>query len=67
MRARSFSFASFVSFASFALVSAAIVACRSEEPRTPPNSPVPEIDRPDEPKPSPLPLSDAGAGQSSKK
>jgi hypothetical protein len=51
----------------FVLVSAALAACRSEEPRTPPNSPVPEIDRQEEPKPAPLPLADAGAGQSSKR
>jgi hypothetical protein len=36
------------------------------EPRTPPNSPIPEIDRPEEPKgPVPNPLSDGGGAAQS--
>lgn len=42
----------------------AFAACRSDEPKTPPNSPLPEIDRTNEPKPSPLPFGDGGASSS---
>ncbi|WP_146655135.1 hypothetical protein [Labilithrix luteola] len=44
----------------------ALGACRGDgppsEPRTPPNSPIPEVDRPEEPKPPlPNPFTDSGA------
>ncbi|HEY8076978.1 MAG TPA: hypothetical protein VIF62_22780 [Labilithrix sp.] len=36
----------------------AYAACRAEDPKTPPNSPFPEVDRPSDPAPS---LLEAGA------
>ena len=48
-----------------ALVAASLGACRQGQPdgapKMPPNSPVPEIDRPEEPTPPPKITSDAGA------
>lgn len=42
------------------------LACQPEEPRTPPNSPLPEVDRKTEPPSAPpTPLSDAGSSSSS--
>ena len=45
----------------FALALAVLfVACQPDEPKTPPNSPLPEIDKQTDPKPAPPPFGDGG-------
>ncbi len=43
----------------------AYAACRAEDPKTPPNSPFPSIDKPSDPRPSPL--GDSGSEATSTK
>lgn len=52
------------------VVSVGAMACRgtdpSGDPKTPPNSPLPQVDKPEEPEaPMPNPLSDGGSSSSS--
>ena len=52
------------------VISLGVIACRgtdpSGDPKTPPNSPLPDIERPEEPKgPLPSPVGDGGVTSSS--